>query len=89
MFHDINVGVNGFLFFKLKTKNRFIYFFVEKKLYSETWCWTILKIVKRICHLCDMNKVEDEKYYIFECHACIHIKLNFKILVTIATFLTL
>jgi hypothetical protein len=61
------------------------------ELHSETGCWTIPKTSwdERICHLCDTKKVEDEKHFLLECPACMPtLDLNFKIFVTISTFLT-
>jgi hypothetical protein len=55
------------------------------KLHSETGCWTIPKTswVERICHLCDTIRAENEKHFMLEC-----LDHNFKIFVTIPTFLT-
>jgi hypothetical protein len=42
--------------------------------------WTIPKMlwVKRICHLCDTKKVEDENHFLLDCPTYTHIKSQFQ-----------
>jgi hypothetical protein len=50
------------------------------ELHSETGHWTIPKTswVKRICHLCDTKRVEDENHFLLECPMYTHIRSQFQ-----------
>jgi hypothetical protein len=57
---------------------------------SEIGLWTILKSLgnERICHFCDTKNVEDEKKFLLKCLRIPKLDHNFKISITIPTFLT-
>jgi len=60
------------------------------ELHSESQCWTILKTPwhERIYHLYDTQRVEYENHSILKCFLIIpKLDFNFKIFVTISTFL--
>ena len=52
------------------------------KLHSETGHWSIPKIPwdKRVCHLCDTKKVEDENqnHFLLDCPTYTHIRSHFQ-----------
>jgi hypothetical protein len=49
-------------------------------LHSETRHWSIPKTPwdERVCHLCDTNKVEDEKPFLLYCSSYTHIRSQFQ-----------
>jgi hypothetical protein len=50
------------------------------ELHSETGRWLISKTPwdERVCHFCDIKKVEDEKYFDLDCPAYTHIRFYFQ-----------
>jgi hypothetical protein len=50
------------------------------ELHNETGRWSIPKMQwdERACHLCDTKKVKDEKHFLLDCLAYIHIRSHFQ-----------
>jgi hypothetical protein len=82
MFNVYRITIKSYFDNIISTKKKMSIFKIKMNshnlLYSETWCWTISKTswVERICHLCNVKRVKDEKHFLLKYHPYTLIKIT-------------